>query len=60
MGKLDAGLTGRLSRTHARLASLMSFVEVVRLDWKQLKASGCVCCEAVAGFMEIRFTFAQH
>jgi hypothetical protein len=26
----------------------MSFVEVVRLDWKQTKASRCVCCEAVA------------
>jgi hypothetical protein len=44
-----------------RLDSLMSFVEVVRLDWKQLKASQCVCCEAVSGFrLEISFTFAQH
>jgi hypothetical protein len=51
-----------LSLTHrSRLASLMSFVEVVRLDWKQLKASQCVCCEAVSSFrLEISLTFAQH
>ena len=50
----------RIVRIHARLVSLMSFVEVVRLDWKQLKASGCVYGEVVAGFKAMRFVVAQH
>jgi len=32
----------RRSLTQHKLVSLMSFVEVVQLDWRQLKASRCV------------------